>query len=213
MLKLVLMITIVQRKKSEEIISYFAQNNVPMTFGRYGRGTATDSMLHFLGIAEKEKCITFSILSFDLANKIGHELSRKFQDSFSFVVPISSVGGKKLMEQVNQDYQNHVEANENPVKFTEELILAIINRGYVETVMQIARDAGAPGGTVIHARGTGMGDAEKFFGVTVGAEKEMIFIVTEREKRDAIMKAVMKKAGADSPAGAILFSIPVRKID
>lgn len=209
MLKLVLMVTIVQRKDSEEMISFFNKNDVPMTFGRYGRGTATDSMLNLLGIAEKEKCIAFSMLSSSLASKVSHKLVKKMKDAFSFIIPISSVGGGSLMEQ----FEKEASTPQENVKFKDELILAIINRGYTETVMQIAREAGAPGGTVIHARGTGMGNAEKFFGVTVGAEKEMIFIVTEREKRDIIMKAVMEKAGSHSPAGAVLFSLPVKKME
>ena len=113
------------------------------------------------------------------------------------------------MEHLENIIPENSDNSKTNYKFKDELILIITNRGYVENVMQIARDAGAPGGTVIHARGTGVGDSETFFGVTIGAEKEMIFIVTEREKRDIIMEAIMQKAGNDSPAGSILFSLPV----
>ena len=213
MLKLVLMITIVQRKYSEDMISYFGQNGVSMTFGRYARGTATDSMLNYLGVAEKEKCIAFSMLPVELAMKVSKGLNKKIKDSFSFAVPISSVGGKNMMENLENTNIPQNEGQANHYKFADELILIVINRGFVDTVMEIARKAGAPGGTVIHARGTGVGDAEKFFGVTVGAENEIILIVTEREKRDAIMKAVMENAGAGTPSGSVLFSLPVMKID
>ena len=212
MLKLVLMITIVQRKHSENMITYFSENGVAMTFGRYARGTATDQMLNYLGIAEKEKCIAFSILPIELAHKVSKGLNKKIKDSFSCFVPISSVGGKNTMD----SFENLAQVPDNKAsnaKFTDELILIVINRGYVDTVMEIARSVGAPGGTVIHARGTGVGGAEKFFGVTVGAEKEMIFIVTEREKRDVIMKTIMEKAGANTPSGAVLFSLPVMKME
>ena len=137
---------------------------------------------------------------------------QKIKDSFSCFVPISSVGGKNIMDNFESNAQMPSNSTSN-VKFTDELILIVINRGYVDTVMEIARSVGAPGGTVIHARGTGVGGAEKFFGVTVGAEKEMIFIVTEREKRDVIMKTIMEKAGANTPSGAVLFSLPVMKME
>ena len=75
--------------------------------------------------------------------------------------------------------------------------------------MNVAKDAGAGGGTVIHARGTGLEASEKFFGATIGAEKEMIFIVAEKEGKQAIMKAIMENAGSSTPAGAVLFSLPV----
>ena len=62
---------------------------------------------------------------------------------------------------------------------------------------------------MIHAKGTGMEGAERFLGVTLAAEKEMIFIVTKREQRAAIMKAIMDEAGMNSKAKSIVFSLPV----
>ena len=76
-------------------------------------------------------------------------------------------------------------------------------------IMDAAREAGAYGGTVVHAKGTGMEAAEKFMGVSLAAEKEMIFIVTKTELKNAIMQAVMQKAGLDSKAKSIVFSLPV----
>lgn len=212
MLKLVMMITIVKRASSEEMISFFNKNGVPMTFGRYGRGTATDMMLDYLGIAEKEKCIAFSILPINMAIKVSKNLKSRLKDAYSFAIPISSIGGNNVMEHIENDVPDEIKKDEITPKFTNELILVVTNRGFVDLVMQLAREAGAPGGTVIHARGTGIGDSEKFFGVTVGAEKEMIFIVTEKEKRNKIMQSIMKGAGTDSPAGSILFSLPVTEI-
>ena len=103
-------------------------------------------------------------------------------------------------------------SSSNNVKFNKELLIIISNRGYIDSVMEVARKAGAPGGTVIHARGTGTDSSEKFFGVTLGAEKEMIFIVTEREKKENIMKAIMEKVGSNTEAGSIVFSLPVTEI-
>ena len=77
------------------------------------------------------------------------------------------------------------------------------------TVMDAARGAGAYGGTVIHAKGTGMEQAEKFMGVSLAAEKEMIFIVAKKEQKNDIMKAVMEQAGLDTKAKSIVFSLPV----
>ena len=90
-----------------------------------------------------------------------------------------------------------------------ELIVVISNQGFNETVMDAARGAGAYGGTVVHARGTGMERAEKFLGISLASEKDMIFIVVKTEQRDHIMQAVMMKAGMETPAKAIAFSLPV----
>ena len=89
-----------------------------------------------------------------------------------------------------------------------ELIVAIYEKGYTDLVMNAAREAGAGGGTTINAKGTGAG-AEKFFGLTLAVEKEIVFIVSSVEKKKDIMKAIMQKAGVDSKAHALVFSLPV----
>ena len=90
-----------------------------------------------------------------------------------------------------------------------ELIVVIAEQGYTELIMDAARAAGAYGGTVIHAKGTGMEAADKFMGVSLAAEKEMVFIVTKTEQKKDIMKAIMEHAGLNSKAKAITFSLPV----
>ena len=90
-----------------------------------------------------------------------------------------------------------------------ELLVVIANQGYTEMIMDAAREANASGGTVIHAKGTGAEKAEKFLGVSIAAEKEMIFMVTRKESKNAIMKAIMEKAGIESKARSIVFSLPV----
>jgi len=87
--------------------------------------------------------------------------------------------------------------------------VVIANQGYTDMIMDAARDANAAGGTVIHAKGTGTEEAQKFLGVSIAVEKEMIFMVTRRENKNKIMKAIMDKAGTSSDARSIVFSLPV----
>ena len=74
--------------------------------------------------------------------------------------------------------------------------------------MDAAREAGAGGGTTINAKGTAAG-AQKFFGLSLAVEKEIVFIGSEIGKKKDILKAIMQKAGVDSKAHAIVFSLPV----
>lgn len=90
-----------------------------------------------------------------------------------------------------------------------QLIVVIAEQGYTDMIMDAAREAGAYGGTVIHAKGTGMQAADKFMGVSLAAEKEVIYIVTKTEQKNAIMQAIMQKAGLDSKARSVVFSLPV----
>lgn len=212
MLKLVMLINISSKKNSEDIIEILNKNHVPMTLGRYGKGTATDVMLDYLGIGEKEKCITFSFLPLDMTFDICKKIKDKYKDTFSFAIPLSSIGGKHIMEHFSNSLPEVNNSKSNNIKFNKELLLIISNRGYIDSVMEVAREAGAPGGTVIHARGTGTNNSEKFFGVTLGAEKEMIFIATDRDKKENIMKSIMEKVGSNTEAGSIVFSLPMSEI-
>jgi len=105
---------------------------------------------------------------------------------------------------------NYQKTEETTLKDTaHELIVVIAEQGYTNLIMDAARGAGAYGGTVIHAKGTGKEAAEKFMGVSLALEKEIIYIVTKTEQKSAIMSAIMKEAGLDSKAKAITFSLPV----
>lgn len=93
-----------------------------------------------------------------------------------------------------------------------ELILTIVNRGFADEVMDAARDAGATGGTVLYARGTGTREAEKFFGITIQPEKEVVLILASKEQRNPIMQAVCKHVGLDSAGHGISLSLPVDEV-
>ena len=95
------------------------------------------------------------------------------------------------------------------MEFLHECIICIVNSGYSETVMEAAREAGAGGGTVLNARGTATKDAERFFGITIHPEKEMVMILVPREKRDGVLHALYKKVGLNTKGQGIAFALPV----
>jgi nitrogen regulatory protein PII len=125
-------------------------------------------------------------------------------------VPLKSVtGGRTLAYMTNQREMN----KEMPkTEFNYELIVIIANSGHIDDVMDVARTAGADGGTVIHAKGTGAKFSDRFFGVSLADEKEVIFIAETKTKKAAIMKAVAEQMGPATPAGAICFTLPVSEI-
>ena len=93
-----------------------------------------------------------------------------------------------------------------------DLILTIVNRGFADSVMDAAKTAGAFGGTVLYARGTGIHEAEKFFGIIVQPEKELVMILTERAQKNAIMTAICRDAGLNKEGKGICFSLPVEDV-
>ena len=93
-----------------------------------------------------------------------------------------------------------------------EIIIAIINEGFSDVVMNAARDNGARGGTITHARGTGTKEMEKKYGIVITPQKEMIYILVNSKIRDDVMSAINKVAGTDTNGQGIIFSLPVSDV-
>lgn len=214
MSKLNLMTTIVNRSQARKYLHLYEEEGLQIMLVTLGDGTASGAVLDYLGLEATEKAVIFSVLTDENFQKTKKSLQKKLQidapgGGIAFIVPFSSIGGKKALQffTAGQDFQKEEESALKDT--TYELVIVIANQGYIEMVMDAARGAGAYGGTVIHAKGTGMEQAEKFMGVSLAAEKEMIFIVAKKEQKNDIMKAVMEQAGLDSKAKSIVFSLPV----
>jgi nitrogen regulatory protein PII len=89
------------------------------------------------------------------------------------------------------------------------LIIAIVNTGHFEQVMEAAKAAGATGGTLVHARGLGSKEAVKYLGITIQPEKDLVLILAPKNKRHAIMESITREAGLNTPGKGICFSLPV----
>lgn len=209
-----IMTTIIDRKNSKKYIDLYKKDKLEVMYITLGEGTARGDILDYLGLEASEKMVIFNFVQQHDWMQTKKNLQRKLQidapgEGIAFLVPLSSIGGKRTL-QFLLDRQELPESEESTLKDTTyELIVAIADQGNLEMVMDAARGAGAYGGTVIHAKGTGMEYAEKYLGVTIAAEKAMIFIVTKKDQKNSIMKAIMEQAGMQTPAKTIVFSLPV----
>ena len=93
-----------------------------------------------------------------------------------------------------------------------ELIVVFVNQGFSDVVMDAAREQGARGGTIVHARGTGTKDMEKRFGIIITPNKEMIMILVNKEIKESVMNAIYKVAGLANDGQGIVFSLPVSEV-
>ena len=93
-----------------------------------------------------------------------------------------------------------------------EVIFAIVNAGYAEDVVDVAREHGARGGTILNARGVVKEDAARFFGITVHADQEILMMVVEKDIRDRVLNAIYKELGMAKKAKGIVFSLPVSDV-
>ncbi len=93
-----------------------------------------------------------------------------------------------------------------------EVIFAIVNSGYAEEAMDVARQQGVRGGTILNARGVAKEKEAAFFGITIHAEKEILMMVVEKDIRDQVLNALYKEMGMGRKAQGIAFSLPVSDV-
>ena len=211
---LYLMTTIVDRKAIKKYLDLYRENDLHVMYLTLGYGTVSSEILDYFGLDSKEKAVAFSVMQDSSWENIKMQLQKKLKidapgEGIAFTIPLSSIGGQKTLQFLleSEDYKKEEESTLKNT--THDLIIVIAEQGYTNIIMDAARAAGAYGGTVVHAKGTGMEAAEKFMGVSLAAEKEMVFIVTKTELKNAIMQAIMKNAGLNSKAKSIVFSLPV----
>lgn len=209
-----LMTTIVDRKIIKKYLELYRENELYVMFITLGYGTASNEIMDYVGLDSPEKAVAYSVVEEDTWFKVKKELQQKLRidapgGGIAYITPLSSVGGKKTLDFLLEN-PNYVKKEESTLQNTDhDLIVVIAEQGYTNLIMDAAREAGAYGGTVVHAKGTGMAAAEQFMGITLSEEKEIVYIVTKTGGKNAIMKAVMEKAGYESKAKAICFSLPV----
>ena len=214
MSELYMIVTITNRNLTKKFMDFYVQSGLEVSAITVGMGTAASDILDYFGLEGAEKVIIFQIVTDTKWKEIKQGLQRRMKIDIpgigiAFVVPLSSIGGKKALNYLTCG-QEFVKGDESVLKETKyELLVVIANQGYTEMVMDAAREVHATGGTVIHAKGTGAERAEKFLGVTLVPEKEMLFIVAKKEEKNNIMRAIMDKAGLESKARSIVFSLPV----
>ncbi|MBQ9823135.1 MAG: hypothetical protein IJM63_01445 [Solobacterium sp.] len=93
-----------------------------------------------------------------------------------------------------------------------EAVFCVVNAGFSGHVMFAARKAGAAGGTIIKGRGTTRTEAEHMFNITIQPEKEVVIILVPAESKDEVLRTVYSKAGLESEANGIVFSVPVTNV-
>lgn len=90
-----------------------------------------------------------------------------------------------------------------------EVIFVIVNTGFADEVMELAKACGAKGGTILTGRGVAREETAAFFGFTIHAEKDIVMIVVPKNIKDDILNAIYSQMGMDRQAHGIAFSLPV----
>lgn len=213
-MELYLVMAITDRAKGESMAAVFRDEKLPLVLTAMGQGTATGDHLSLHGLTATEKAVVSTVATAEEAKRVMKAAKRTLYidipgNGIMLTVPIKSVAGARSLAALTDCKEK---GGVPKMEFSHELIVVILNEGYADDVMDAARAAGAGGGTVLHAKGTGRGRAESFFGVSLAEEKDMIYIVANAGEKAQIMKAIQTQAGPGTKPGAICFSLPISAV-
>ena len=171
-----------------------------------GRGTVQSKLLNLFAISEIRKEIVMMLTTSNVARKtmdaIYQELHlEKPNHGIAFTTSVSMLAGtrnvgeivdKKIVQrsEVTSMYQN---------------IIIIVDKGKAENVMEAAKKAGAKGGTIINARGSGIHETTKLFAMDIETEKEKVMILSEEQYTKGIVDKIYEELEIDKPGNGIIF--------
>ncbi len=176
------------------------------------RSISGNAVLQFFGIGERDRDAVIIVTDDQTLKPIldamqSVALVTKRLSGFIAVTSVSSVM-KFTADRKRMEYFKTGEQTMNK-ETSHEMIFVIVNSGFADDVMAAARNAGANGGTILNARGTGKQEDMKFFGITIVPEKEILMIVTAKEKSAAILDAIKALDCFATPGSGVVFTSDV----
>lgn len=174
----------------------------------YGEGTVRSSLLNMLGLEEVRREVVFLLTTSEKATEAIDHLDNKFQldkpnHGIAFTVPLSHLSGVRGME------ENNLEQIRKEREEMHQAICVVVDRGDSDRVMEAAEKAGARGGTIIHARGSGVEERKRFFQFDIDPEKDIVMILSESSQADHIVDSIHSELDLDKPNHGVLFKIDV----
>lgn len=211
------LVTIVDREVGDTAAELYRTAGAPIHLAFLGRGTANSEMLDYLGLGETEKDVLVSLVTASAAPVLVNMAIRKLQlekpgKGIIFTLGLAAVSGlvSKLLNQETAVAAKEQEGDGMEQQGTYELIVAAVDHGGTDTVMEAAKAAGATGGTILHARQLAWEGRDT--SEAIHPEKEVVTILVPRSIRQAVMESVSRAAGITTERHGILFALPVDDI-
>ena len=93
-----------------------------------------------------------------------------------------------------------------------KVIFAPVKTDKTDPIVDAAKEAGATGATIIHARGTGMHEAKSFWGLTLEDQTDIVMFLVEEHLVKQILEAIETAGEFDKPGTGIAFVLPVEDV-
>lgn len=176
-----------------------------------GKGTANNRILEFLGLSDVRKEIVLMVTDRKTADQVLGKLDKEFKfekpnHGIAFTTSVCYLVGTRSCKSDNLKEGRGVDNN------MYHAITVIVDKGKAEYVIDVATKAGSTGGTIINARGSGIHETSRLFSMDIEPEKEIVLILSEKEKTDAIVSSIREQLKIDEPGKGILYIQDVNKI-
>jgi hypothetical protein len=108
---------------------------------------------------------------------------------------------RKKMEISHLTEENNIE---------HDCIVAIVNRGFAEKVVEIARESGATGATIIHGRGIDVHQKVllPIINIELQPEKEVVFLITKADVSTSVADSLLANPQLDQDGKISVFISP-----
>lgn len=210
-LDLELICFIANRGMASKIIKTAKKEGVSGGTVMYGKGTSPNIVSNFLGGLELEKEI---ILMAGERNIVDNAL-KKLEERYYLAEPNTGIAFTlELCGLIGTSSCNCQEINDSKgvSETMHNLIMTIVDRGKAEDVVDAAIEAGAPGGTIINGRGSGIHETQKVFSMFIEPEKEIIMIVSPRSNTKKIVNAIRVNLKMDQPGNGVVFVQSINQV-
>lgn len=211
------LLSIVERDKGKKLIKELEGINIKVNFQCVGLGTAPTEMMDIFGIGSKDKDIVISLGNEMVVKDTMANFGTTFESDTKYgglmIMLKTSAANRILTEILGFNIYKNSEKGNGSMKneHNYNLIIISVNEGYSDDVMQVARKAGATGGTVIKGR---LANVEQFADIAqndVDDEREILCILAPHKTSAQIMEDVNKEFGITSAANGIIVSVPTEK--
>lgn len=209
-----MLVSIVEGGKGVDLKAYYKKHHLFQHIQAFGRGTVSSHLLGTLGFGTPDRDVLLTLapkanVQRFMAHLKDEDRSKLNIQGIAFTMDVSGMSAiLAVCLSQTESAQTEGEPAVEQLKH-HSLILVTVNQGCTDAVMDTARSAGARGGTVIRARWAEAGEIQKIAGITLQAEKEVLAIVAVDEDRNAIMEAIDRHHGVQTPDQAMVISLPV----
>ena len=215
--KIMVLLSIVQQGSGKKLIKALQDQSFKLNFQTFGFGTAPTEMMDIFGLGTNDKDIIISLASKNDVARLVTNFGEIFPSHSKYggiMIVIDVIASSRVLSEI-LNYSNNSNKEKEQINMKNEhhnnLIVISVNEGFSADVMQVARKAGATGGTVLKGRLADFEQFAEFVNTNVEGDREMIFILAPSKSSAQIMEDVNREFGLTSAANGVIFALPTEK--